>query len=78
MADVYAELDLVWKKLCRETGVIFNFLLGQNGDTLFAGACPKPPRVVRLTASRFRLTPRTDGRADGRTGGCLRTDRSIC
>lgn len=50
MADVYAELDLVWKKLCRETGVIFNFLLGQNGDTLFAGARPllykaKPSRV---------------------------------
>ena len=45
MAAFYAELDRVWKKLCRETGVIFNFLLGQNGDTLFAGAChkPKPP-----------------------------------
>lgn len=48
MADVYAELDLVWKKLCRETGVIFNFLLGQNGDTLFAGARP----LCKAKASR--------------------------
>lgn len=74
MADVYAELDLVWKKLCRETGVIFNFLLGQNGDTLFAGACPPSLRAwCRWLASGFRLTPRTDGQTDGRmfTGGPL-------
>lgn len=50
MADVYAELDRVWKKICSETGVIFNFLLGQNGDTLFAGGRrkPQPSHVVRL------------------------------
>lgn len=39
MADVHAELKTVWEDLCREHGVIFNFLMGQNGDTLFAGAC---------------------------------------
>lgn len=38
MADVYGELKRLWKELCRDTGVIFNFLLGHNGDTLFAGA----------------------------------------
>lgn len=38
MADVFVELRRLWKDLCRESGVIFNFLLGQNGDTLFAGA----------------------------------------
>lgn len=38
MADVYAELEVLWKGLCRDSGVIFNFLLGQNGETLFAGA----------------------------------------
>lgn len=37
MADVFAELKRLWKDLCRESGVIFNFLLGQGGDTLFAG-----------------------------------------
>lgn len=37
MADVYVELERMWKRLCRDSGVIFNFLLGHNGDTLFAG-----------------------------------------
>lgn len=37
MADVFVELTRLWKDLCRESGVIFNFLLGQGGDTLFAG-----------------------------------------
>lgn len=37
MADVFVELKRLWKDLCRESGVIFNFLLGQGGDTLFAG-----------------------------------------
>lgn len=38
MADVFVELKRVWQELCSESGVIFNFLLGQGGDTLFAGA----------------------------------------
>lgn len=37
MADVFVELKRLWEDICRETGVIFNFLLGQGGDTLFAG-----------------------------------------
>lgn len=37
MADVFVELKRLWKDLCRESGAIFNFLLGQGGDTLFAG-----------------------------------------
>lgn len=37
MADVFVELKRLWKDVCRDTGVIFNFLLGQGGDTLFAG-----------------------------------------
>lgn len=37
MADVFVELKRLWEEVCREQGVIFNFLLGQNGDTLFAG-----------------------------------------
>ncbi|CAN0025782.1 unnamed protein product [Ascophyllum nodosum] len=40
MADVYVELERIWKRLCRDSGVIFNFLLGQNGETLFAGCWP--------------------------------------
>lgn len=46
MADVFVELKRLWKDLCRETGVIFNFLLGQGGDTLFAGAPPLPTSGV--------------------------------
>ncbi|CAM9418476.1 unnamed protein product [Ectocarpus fasciculatus] len=40
MADVFVELKRVWQELCSESGVIFNFLLGQGGDTLFAGCWP--------------------------------------
>ncbi|CAN0223044.1 unnamed protein product [Ectocarpus sp. 4 AP-2014] len=40
MADVFVELKRLWNELCSESGVIFNFLLGQGGDTLFAGCWP--------------------------------------
>ncbi|CAM9416334.1 unnamed protein product [Discosporangium mesarthrocarpum] len=37
MADVYTTLRELWEGLCEQEGAIFNFLMGHNGDTLFAG-----------------------------------------
>ncbi|CAM9248386.1 unnamed protein product [Choristocarpus tenellus] len=40
MVDVYTLLKALWEGLCNGEGTIFNFLMGQGGDTLFAGCWP--------------------------------------